>query len=129
MCVTPSEMLVPMMRLVERLIRLLLADRADTDEQLDKAYKAMWTKVQDDILGSDEEALSHVFDGADESGDGQAMADSMRIMQRIFGESNRDRAVSGRPASRPIRAQREGSADKTSEGESGIIVKHEGTIM
>lgn len=103
-CVTPAEMLLPMMQLVERAIRLLLARKADTDEQLDKAYKAMWAKVQDDILGSDEEALSHAVHGPMNGEAGQDMAEVTKVMRRIFGAPVRDRGNSLVARTEPGRA-------------------------
>ena len=108
-CITPSEMHLPMMQLVERTIRLLLAERAGTDKQLDKAYKAMWSKVQDDILGSDAEALSHAFEGPIIEGEGRDMATTLRVMQRIFGENNRAPSASD--------AQRAGNRDQFAVGD------------
>jgi len=47
----PAELLEPMMALVERAIRFLLAERIETDEELQEAFERLMEKAWEDVLG------------------------------------------------------------------------------
>lgn len=57
MALKPVELLKPLMALVERAIRFLLAERIETDEQLEEAFERLMDKVWEDVMA---ERYGHV---------------------------------------------------------------------